>query len=59
MESKTERIERLGQIAWYGYSRYIQEVQKSKLKTTEKAEVYVHSAIEMPDDRGQNINYLV
>jgi len=59
MEVKTERINRLGQFAFYGYSQYVQEVEKSKLQTNEKAEVYVHDAVEMPDNKGQRINYLI
>lgn len=59
MEVKTKRINRLGYFNWYGYSKYVQEIEKSKLKTNEKAEVYIHKAIEMPDDKGQEINYLV
>ena len=54
-----ERIERLGQIAWYGHSKYIQEIEKSKLQTNEKAEVYIYNSVEMPDGKGQRINYLV
>ena len=59
MEIKTKQINRLGCLNWYGYSKYVQEIEKSKLKTNEKAEVYTHEAIEMPDDKGQRINYLV
>lgn len=59
MEISTERVERLGPLAWYGYSRYVQEIKREKLSTVEKVEVYVHDAAEMPDGCGQRINYLV
>jgi hypothetical protein len=54
-----ERIDRLGTIAWHGYANYIQEVRRDKTKTTEKAEIFAYSAIEMSDGCGTRINYLV
>lgn len=59
MTNKIERIKRLGALNWYGYSRYVQEVEKSNHTTNEGAVVYVHNAVEMPDHKGQRINYLV
>jgi len=58
MTNKIERINRLGALNWYGYSRYVQEVEKSKHITNERAVVYIHNAVEMPDEKGQRINYL-
>ena len=49
MTSRIEIIKRLGQIAWYGYSRYVQEVEKSRHTTNDKSTVIEHSSVEMPD----------
>jgi len=59
METKIKRINRLGQIVWYGYSVYTQKVELHKFDTNEKAEVYTYNSVEMPDKLGQKINYLV
>jgi hypothetical protein len=59
MECKTQRINRLGQIAWYGYSVYTQKIEIHRLDTNEKSKVDLQEAVEMPDEKGQRINYLV
>ena len=58
MES-AERINRVGPLLPYGYAQYIQEVKRVMHKTVEKALVYIYEAPEMPDSRGERINYLV
>ena len=59
MTNKIERINRVGALNWYGHSCYVQEIEKSKHATNESADVYIHDAVEMPDGKGQKINYLV
>jgi hypothetical protein len=56
---ETERINRVGVLIPYGFSQYVQEVKKRKIKTVEKAEVYSHNYIEMADGSAERINYLV
>jgi hypothetical protein len=52
MEIRTERIV-------YGVMQYIKETKKTVVKTIEKALVYIHEAVEMPDGKGERINYRV
>jgi len=51
-------IERINRAIGYGFFQYVQEVRK-KPKSTEKVTVYTHPAVYMPDEAGQQINYLV
>jgi hypothetical protein len=53
-----ERIERLSQPNWAGFSRYIQEVKRPK-KSVEGIDIIIDDAIEMMPKEGQRINYLV
>ena len=59
---ETERIERLGHLVFYGYSRYIQEVKKAK-KTESGNRVEVVDAVEMldkfPEHLGNRINIFI
>jgi hypothetical protein len=57
-----ERIERLGHLAFYGHSRYIQEVEKPK-KTESGNRVDLVDAVQMldtfPEHLGNRINIFV
>jgi hypothetical protein len=57
-----ERIERLGHLAFYGYSQYVQEVEKSK-KTESGNRVETTDVVQMldtfPEYVGNRINIFV
>lgn len=59
MTGRIERIKRVGSLAWYGYSRYVQEVEKSKFETNEASTVVYYNSVEMPDGLGTRVNILI
>lgn len=58
MDVKTERIPRLGYLFW-NTTKYIQEIERAKFVTEEKAEVEYYNAVEAAGEKGTKINFLV